>query len=245
MAVDEHLMQSPLENGCLRFYRWDQPTLSLGYFQDYDDRHLHPASEHCPVVRRTSGGGAIVHDKELTYSLTLPAENRLAKRRLDLYRVVHAALVAVLADLGIRASIISQDQPLPGKRQPFLCFERRSRGDVVVGNVKVAGSAQRRSASAVMQHGSVLLGRSEAAPELTGLEQVGGTILDSAVLMRSWLEQLARRLHLEYDEQPLSTTEHRLVEAIAKNKFESEAWIKHRGRNPQTASRIGDEARGR
>ena len=69
MAVDEVLWRWSAAAGrcCWRFYRWEEPTLSLGYFQSYDDRARHAASQGCPVVRRPSGGGAIVHDKEKGY----------------------------------------------------------------------------------------------------------------------------------------------------------------------------------
>ena len=76
MAVDETLLFDAAENGTatLRFYSWDEPTLSLGYFQRYADREQHTASRTCAVVRRQTGGGAILHDRELTYSLALPAQ---------------------------------------------------------------------------------------------------------------------------------------------------------------------------
>src|SRR5690242_18095105 len=81
MAIDEALLESAAGGGplTLRFYQWSEPTLSLGYFQRYEDRSLHPASLDCPIVRRPTGGGAILHDKELTYSLALPG--KLARSR--------------------------------------------------------------------------------------------------------------------------------------------------------------------
>ena len=74
MALDETLLESAADGGesSLRFYGWSQPTLSLGYFQPYDDRCQHAASRNCPAVRRASGGGAILHDREITYSFALP-----------------------------------------------------------------------------------------------------------------------------------------------------------------------------
>jgi len=73
MAVDEALLDAAVEQGvaALRFYQWSEPTLSLGYFQRHADRDSHAASHDCTLVRRQSGGGAILHDRELTYSLTL------------------------------------------------------------------------------------------------------------------------------------------------------------------------------
>ncbi len=83
MAVDEVLLDWSAQSGgyAWRFYRWDEPTLSLGYFQPYEDRQRHPPSRACPAVRRATGGGAILHDAELTYSLAVPAGSPLANRR--------------------------------------------------------------------------------------------------------------------------------------------------------------------
>ena len=91
----------------LRFYQWAEPTLSLGYFQAYADRAGHEASRSCAVVRRPSGGGAILHDFDVTYSLAVPEGHPLAANRLRTYRVVHDALIEVLADMGIAASLFA------------------------------------------------------------------------------------------------------------------------------------------
>ena len=82
MAVDETLLESAAETSAttLRFYRWDRPTLSLGYFQQTADRTQHPESADCPLVRRSSGGGAIVHDHELTYSLAAAKPHTLGRQ---------------------------------------------------------------------------------------------------------------------------------------------------------------------
>ena len=80
MGVDEMLMERAAEAGTavLRFYEWTPATLSLGYFQNAADRSGHEASRTAPMVRRSSGGGAIVHDRELTYSISLPTSHPLA-----------------------------------------------------------------------------------------------------------------------------------------------------------------------
>jgi lipoate-protein ligase A len=87
MAVDEALLRSAAQRGTatLRFYQWSEPTLSLGYFQAADDRQQHFASLACPLVRRASGGGAIVHDRELTYSLAMPLSNTRTAQATRLY----------------------------------------------------------------------------------------------------------------------------------------------------------------
>ena len=79
MAVDHALLETANATGLisLRFYAWSQPTLSLGYFQSRSHRQQHSASLACPLVRRSTGGGAIVHDQEITYSLCVPSNQAL------------------------------------------------------------------------------------------------------------------------------------------------------------------------
>ncbi|HRE99429.1 MAG TPA: hypothetical protein PLI18_02855 [Pirellulaceae bacterium] len=169
MAVDEALLEGVGDGGrpCLRFYRWREPTLSLGYFQPLADRRLHDASGSIPVVRRVTGGGAIVHDRELTYSLVLPIRDRWAAAHRELYDRIHGAIVGWLRQLGLSSARLHPG--LPQDDEPFLCFQRRSDGDVEGDGYKVLGSAQRRTRTAMLQHGSLLLGRSRFAPELPGV----------------------------------------------------------------------------
>jgi len=176
MAVDEAL----LEGGrpVLRFYAWSEPTVSLGYFQRYADRESHPASRLCPVVRRRSGGGAIVHDRELTYSLVLPHDSPLVAQRLELYAAIHRSFITVLRQFGVAAEFSGVEQ---GGKDIFLCFQRLSVHDVVVRQrgkiLKILGSAQyRNKAGSVLQHGSLLFDRSAAAPELDGIRQISDTV---------------------------------------------------------------------
>jgi len=233
MAVDEVLWQWAGETGrcAWRLYGWSEPTLSLGYFQPYADRARHPSSMACPIVRRPSGGAAIVHDRELTYSLALPATHPLAAQRAILYKLVAFALIDALAEFGIRASLVTRSDQPQLDPQPFLCFQRRAPGDVIVGTLKVAGSAQRRSRQAVLQHGCVLLGRSAAAPEITGLESIAPTPIDPLLLQTQWLENLSRRLGFQWQPERLSEPERSRAVTLAAAKYESPAWTVRRGRN--------------
>ena len=230
MAVDEALLEdAALERRCwLRFYRWQEPTLSLGYFQSYNDRRQHPASSPCAVVRRMSGGGAILHDVEITYSLAVPERHPLAKTRLHTYLAVHEALVETLRQRGIAARILARsDDPGPEK-PPFLCFQRRSQGDVLVGGDKVAGSAQKRCRGAILQHGSVLLGRSRAAPELAGLEELTNCPIDADELVRQWLATLQINLDIPYRAGELLPAQRRAAAAIENRKYSAAQWTKRR-----------------
>lgn len=232
MAVDEVLLAWAQRTGgcCWRFYRWKEATLSLGYFQAYDDRGQHASSRHCPIVRRASGGGAILHDRELTYSCVWPEGHRLAAGRLGLYEAVHTSLIGLWAGMGIQASLWGRTVDEKVGKPPFLCFQRRSPGDVVVGGAKVAGSAQRRLRGAVLQHGSILLARSPAAPELDGLTELADVSLDVDYLCHIWGEALASRLGLVWYSEPLSAEECQQAAWLVDVKYGAEPWTKSRGR---------------
>jgi len=238
MAVDEVLLQQAAATGraTLRFYQWSEPTLSLGYFQPLALRDSHKASRDCAVVRRVTGGGAILHDRELTYSLALPLDPRGSLRIDWLYDALHRSLVDTLAVLNVAAELrpIEPSAP-PAKDEPFLCFQRQTPGDVLVGGVKVAGSAQRRrrragqaERPAVLQHGSVILHQSEKAPEIAGIAQITGAALSAAQFVALWPEKIEYHLHTNFIVAPLSAEEHRRVERAEQDRFADPRWTHRR-----------------
>ncbi|MFV1966566.1 MAG: biotin/lipoate A/B protein ligase family protein [Pirellulaceae bacterium] len=200
MAMDEALVEWAGRTGgtCLRFYQWSPATLSLGYFQTITSRQSHSASRDIPLVRRASGGGAIIHDRELTYSLVFPVTHRFAPQAQSLVRRFHGSLIAVLETHGIQAGLCGSSHQLPREKEPFLCFLRRAPEDVLVSDHKVAGSAQRRHRGAVLQHGSILLDRSDFATELPGIAQAAGVDLSLAWLGSALRDELARRLKWQF-----------------------------------------------
>jgi lipoate-protein ligase A len=228
MAVDEALLASAGEGSpTLRIYGWSEPTLSLGYFQKYADRREHAASLGCAAVRRPSGGGAILHDREWTYSFTLPLTDRAAGDRLRLYHIVHAALVEALNARGAPAKIHQSDQS-PPEREPFLCFQRRAQGDVLLGDHKICGSAQRRGKSAVLQHGSILLSASPAAPELIGIQELTEHRISLEELQRDWLNRLAAALGANFEEEQLAPEELAAAALLETRKHAHPSWIERR-----------------
>ncbi|GAC1469317.1 MAG: lipoate--protein ligase family protein [Isosphaeraceae bacterium] len=183
MARDEALLELVLEDprgAVFRTYGWTEPTLSLGYFQSVQRLDEDPRWRGVPVVRRPTGGGAIWHDREVTYALAVPSGHPLSGRGSGLYHALHEALLEWFRELGIPAF---RHGPLaPGETtipRPFLCFSDRSPEDIVVGPVKLVGSAQRRRSGAILQHGSVLLSRATLTPELPGLQDVAPGSIDS------------------------------------------------------------------
>jgi lipoate-protein ligase A len=231
MAVDEVLLESAgaEQIAYLRFYRWAKPTLSLGYFQRHGDRLAHRDSLQCPVVRRLTGGGAILHDDEWTYSLALPVRSPLGKDPRVIYDLVNAATLAALDRAGVTASAFGtvEAKEAEGEGQPFLCFQRRSPGDLVVGQYKIMGSAQRRRHGAVLQHGSLLLGRSSFARELPGIVDLAPDFNDAS-LISYWHEELGRRLGFELHERKRSPEQSAAATSLSDSKFADESWTAHR-----------------
>jgi len=201
MAFDEALLDwvaGGEDSAFLRTYGWTVPTLSLGYFQSLAEARADTRWASVPVVRRPTGGGAIWHEHELTYALVVPVEHPMARSRTDLYRVVHAVFAEVLRNCGAggngepgvgNSSVGIAPQQTEHKR-PLLCFTDRNPHDIVIGGFKVVGSAQRRRAGAVLQHGSLLLDLSDRTPELRGVRNVA----DIPLGLREWSDQLLERI---------------------------------------------------
>jgi lipoate-protein ligase A len=236
MAVDEALLADAAENGAatLRFYGWNEPTLSLGYFQSYADRKQHVASRNCPVVRRQTGGGAILHDHELTYSITLPASHPFAKQNQLLYRGAHQAFIDALCSTSTpnappsKFQIRDDVQERGATPEPFLCFQRQAPGDVFLTSWKMLGSAQRRSQGALLQHGSLLLERSAAAPELPGVSDLLNQTIATDHVIQSAIAALSPVLNVNFLETTLPPVVQSNAAEITNIKYGSPLWTNRR-----------------
>jgi lipoate-protein ligase A len=243
MAIDDALLTDAAEQAIatLRFYGWKVPTLSLGYFQTFQSRDEHRPSRGCEIVRRASGGGAILHHHELTYSLAMPAAYWPERAHGRLYCVVHDSLCNALASLGVTGSrrfgadaCNSQPQrdeardEAPSNGEPFLCFERRTEHDVVLAAAKIAGSAQRKRRGAVLQHGSVLLAQSQFAPTLLGVQELAHVSVSPEQLIAAWQPLLADALSLRFNREQLSAATATEARRALEEKFAAEAWLKRR-----------------
>lgn len=158
MALDEALMERARVSGewVLRVYSWSAPTISLGRNQTARGRYdLDRIGEiGLDVVRRPTGGRAILHDREITYSVTAPIDG--AGDLGESYRRVNALLVAGLESMGVQAITAAPvaRASLPGIRP---CFDDAATGELTVAGRKLAGSAQWRADGALLQHGSILV----------------------------------------------------------------------------------------
>lgn len=279
MAMDQAMLEQTAGDGIvrLRFYEWSEPTVSLGYFQRYSEylkrRNVpvsvnlsDPSADSCEsglppaIVRRATGGGAIVHHYDWTYSIAIPAEmdeqQKTVGASCGLYYRVHEAVVSwlncSLEDSADKAALwkirpesmqldagcaASHGGQCASGANAFLCFDRRSPGDVIVGPHKVMGSAQRRHRSAVLQHGSLLLATSPFAPSLKGLRQLGnlavpgdgpGDAVWKAQLFKGFAEKILDRIAECYPLQLRSCGADEAFVTVReeiRKRLESPSWI--------------------
>ncbi len=171
MAGDDALLKSATAGAAsLRFYGWQEPTLSLGYFQPFCPARVYPGLGGLAWVRRPTGGAALVHHHELTYALALPPGREWQPPGASWLVRMHAIVQAALRRLGVEARLCEREE----KRGGVLCFLHHTPGDLLVAGHKVAGSAQRKRRGALLQHGGILLRQSPHTPELPGIAELIG-----------------------------------------------------------------------
>ncbi|MBP1932815.1 lipoate--protein ligase family protein [Ammoniphilus resinae] len=167
MAIDEAILNVHSQGGTpptLRFYTWDPATLSIGYFQKAEKEVIIEKVEEYGLgfVRRPTGGRAVLHDQELTYSVVV-SENYpgMPSQVNEAYRVISNGLLKGFQQLGLQAEMVSlaseEEKEKYASMGSAACFDSPSWYELVVEGKKVAGSAQTRQRGTILQHGSILL----------------------------------------------------------------------------------------
>ncbi len=161
MAMDQAIADACADGNSLptlRFYRWDPPAISLGRHQKFSDVDTAAVRElGYDIVRRPTGGRAILHTDELTYSVSAPANEPHAQGSvMDAYLRLSNALLVGLLDLGLEADK-APGSVRAGPDASAACFEAPSAYEITFGGRKLLGSAQSRRAGYVLQHGSLPL----------------------------------------------------------------------------------------
>lgn len=164
MAIDEALARfGDFTNPILRVYQWCPFTISIGYHQKLEEIDLEKCQqEGVDVVRRPTGGRAIFHAHEVTYSVIIPKKNAgYQKSTLDIYNQISTALVVGLQELGmpvILERLENHDPEFAHYKDRFACFAASAKYEIHCQGKKLVGSAQRRFENALLQHGSIILG---------------------------------------------------------------------------------------
>lgn len=219
MGVDEALLASAASGvATLRLYSWRGAWLSLGYAQDLEaDQVARCRRAGVGLVRRATGGRAVLHGRDLTYAVAAP-EGWLPRGLRGSYDLVAAALLDALRKLGLDAVRSPRGSEAPG-RGVFDCFAAPAADEICVAGRKLAGSAQRRTGGVVLQHGSIrmapdsrfvtrALGLTEAAA--TSLEEQGCRASE-AELRAACRSAFASALQAELELGSLSPAERRLA----------------------------------
>ena len=157
MALDEALLNGLAEGWsepALRFYDWDPPALSLGYSQDAADVDFDACERlGVDVVRRPTGGRAVLHTAELTYGVTLPAGKESIAQS---YCRISQAIARGISRLGVTAAL-ELGKVAPPTSRSADCFAASTAADLVAAGRKIVGSAQVRRRGVLLQHGSIKL----------------------------------------------------------------------------------------
>ena len=159
MAFDEQCLIECGKSGdlTLRFYGWDRPSISIGYFQTYNS----VSDQRYAVVRRPTGGGIVFHDHGITYSIAIPSSHGLYQTsRRESYHIISMIVIGGLSRSGIKATLNRNPKTTSSSdRHCQKCFENPAPFDVIVNGLKLAGAAQKRNRWALLHQGYINLSK--------------------------------------------------------------------------------------
>ncbi len=251
MALDEAILMSVSEKKeapTLRLYTWEPGTLSLGFAQPVQDVDLENL-KHAGwgLVRRPTGGRAILHIDELTYSVNAPADDPLLTGTLlESYRKISQALLAALMKLGVAAAGESKYENVTNaSRANPVCFETPSNYEITAAGKKLIGSAQARKYGGILQHGALPIsgditritrvlnllayeGRKRAAENLiehaTNLEILLGSAPSWQVVAEAMIAGFSETFDITFVEEQPSAREIDLTRKFYRDKYSSYTW---------------------
>lgn len=250
MAIDEAIAESHRREQSpptLRLYAWTPACLSIGSFQSLEDE---VDVERCraigiDLVRRPSGGRAVLHDAEWTYSVAMAEANPIAEGGIkESYRRISLGLVAALCRLGAPASLQPPRRKQAGEPRTGACFDSPSDYEVLVDGRKLVGSAQFRRRGMVLQHGSILTGdtngklcsllrlaEEERAALLADLQErticlgeVIGRPVGAQEMAQAMHQGFVEALDIELAPGELSAEELSLADSLVKTKYGTREW---------------------
>ena len=249
MAVDEAILETAGRGESLptlRLYAWKPACLSLGYAQSYKDVDIERLKANgWEVVRRATGGRAILHTDELTYSVTAPPEEpRVLGSVLESYSRLAGALIAAVRALGLPVEVEKHAAPASAAKGP-VCFEVLSAYEIVVGGKKLVGSAQARKKEGVLQHGTFPLNgdltritqalvfpdeqaRAAAAQKLlsraTTAESVTGRVIVWETAAQAFVDAFEQELGLKFERGEMTQAEKARAEELVQKKYDHPGW---------------------
>jgi lipoate-protein ligase A len=251
MAVDESILESIYTDNALptlRLYAWEPACLSLGHAQPFEEVNQDSLAHHgWDIVRRPTGGRAILHVDELTYSVIAPlSDPRVHGGVLESYLRLSKALIEALRLLGLNPQANEQQVKQSRKHNP-VCFEVPSNYEITVDNKKLIGSAQARRKEGVLQHGALPLhgdltrvitalnfpdpatkerAKIRLLAHATTVEQELGVIIDWNEASIAFQEAFRNVLNIELKQDDLSLKEKQRAEELVIEKYNHPKWTK-------------------
>ncbi len=228
MAVDEALMETAGNAGTVRFYSWEPPALSLGYFQSAGDFDLGELrARGIPVVRRPTGGGAIYHYRELTFAVIAGplAQNSLGSTIEQRYERIHGALIRALREFGVESAMRGgglDTQFSPSRHR--LCFDRTIGCDIVAGGRKLVGSAQRKTPRGFLQHGSIPLWENPMTPGAAWVNEFSEGEVTYEALAAALAQAFGTALGVKLVPGPLQEEQEARAQALAQDRYSADTW---------------------
>jgi lipoyl(octanoyl) transferase len=249
MAADQAILETAGRGEALptlRLYAWEPACLSLGYAQSFKDMDVHRLkSNGWHVVRRVTGGRAILHTDELTYSVSAPPdEAHVQGSVLESYHRLARALLAAVRALGLPVEMEQNAPPARAEKGP-VCFEVPSAYEIVVAGKKLIGSAQARRKEGVLQHGTLPLhgdlaritqalvfadetAREHAARNLlahaTTVESVTGQVVAWDTAAQAFVGAFESELGISFERGELSGGEKERAEELVHKKYDHPDW---------------------
>ena len=250
MAIDEAVLDAVgegLSAPTLRLYAWEPACLSVGYAQPLDqvDR-ARLAQRGWGLVRRPTGGRAILHADELTYSVIAPASHPIvAGGVLPSYRRLSTALSASLKEMGLLVETHPEANPGDAERSNPICFEVPSAYELTVGGKKLVGSAQVRRRASVLQHGSLPLAgdltrildglhfdtpgeRAAVMPRMieraATVESLTGRLVTWERAAECWINGFKEALDLAFRLDVLTLPEARRMKELRSDRYQNPSW---------------------
>lgn len=244
MAIDDALLQM-VSTGrslpILRLYRWYPPALTLGYSQSIDAGVDLSAcrKEGIDVVRRTTGGRAVLHDYEVTYAVVAPSGPPFGNTVPESYRIIAGVLREALARMGISAELVPGRSH--GRQERAVCFTAPAQYELLVDGCKVAGCAQKRLGGTFLQHGSLPLdidleqlsrilpgGTGESAEErfhgVGWLNRFAPSPLDIDLVETHLIAAFAANLPISFIDDAPTAEEVALAEKLHAERYGNPAW---------------------
>ncbi len=230
MAIDEVLFQSVYKGmrpSVFRLYAWDKPSISIGYFQRSASLNLSLCKEdNIPVVRRMTGGRAVYHHKELTYSIIIKGDDSFEKHKIQLFGELSDIILSGLKGMGIEGVLSSKTR---GEAKNPNCFQTTSMCEIMnPEGIKLVGSAMLVQNETVIMQGSIPLSDSyrQISCYLNGLKsrdnlKMKDWTIDQSVI-NGFIRGIQKKINLSSSK--LTSTEEKDVRELIKSKYQRDDW---------------------